>query len=73
MANTQYTVLHCDETVVTGNDEAKYVVNRGIEDKTTTSFKVYSVRQVVNSTYLVNNWNARYTGTCECIVIGWEA
>lgn len=73
MANTQYSVLHCDETVTIDNGETKYVVSRGIKDKTTTGFKVYSVRQISNSTYLSNNWNERYTGSCECIVIGWEA
>lgn len=73
MANTQYSVLHCDETVETRTSETKYITSRGIEDKTTTSFKVYSVRLVGNSTYLTNNWNERYTGSCECIVIGWEA
>lgn len=73
MANTQYSVLHCDETVETKTDETKYITSRGIKDKTTTSFKVYSVRLVGNSTYLTSNWNERYTGSCECIVIGWEA
>lgn len=73
MANTQYSVLHCDETVETRTSETKYVASRGVKDKTTTSFKVYSVRLVGDSTYLANNWNERYTGSCECIVIGWEA
>lgn len=72
MANTQYTVLHCDECVTLSGD-VKYVCNRGISDKTTTSFKVWSVRQISNTTYTSNNWNERYTGSCECIVIGWEA
>lgn len=79
MANTQYTVLHCDEGVQlndVGNvagDYTAYVCNRGISGKTTTSFKVWSVRQVNNTTYKTASWNERYTGSCECIVIGWEA
>lgn len=72
MANTQYSVLHCDETVET-TDTTRYVVTRGIKNKTTTSFDVYSVRQLSNTTYMSKNWNERYTGSCECIVIGWEA
>lgn len=79
MANTQYTVLHCDETVQlndVGNvagDYSAYVCTRGISEKTTTSFKVWSVRHIVNTTYKSNKWNETYTGSCECIVIGWEA
>ena len=72
MANTQYSVLHCDETVET-TDTTKYVVSRGIKNKTATSFDVYSVRHVSNVSYMSRNWNERYTGSCECIVIGWEA
>lgn len=79
MANTQYTVLHCDEAVqlsdkgnVAGDYEAR-VCNRGISDKTTTSFKVWSVRIVTNTEYKSPSWNERYTGSCEAIVIGWEA
>lgn len=79
MANTQYSVLHCDETVQlndVGNvagDYSAYTCTRGISAKTTTSFKVWSVRQINNTTYKSNNWNERYTGSCECIIIGWEA
>lgn len=79
MANTQYTVLHCDEKVQlndVGNvngDYTAYVCNRGISEKTTTSFKVWSVRHIANTTYKSNKWNETYTGSCECIVIGWEA
>lgn len=79
MANTQYSVIQCDATVqlnsvgnVAGDYEA-YVCNRGISDKTTTSFKVWSVRRVGNAEYKSANWNERYTGSCEAIVIGWEA
>lgn len=79
MANTQYTVLHCDEKVQlndVGNvdgDYTAYVCNRGISEKTTTSFKVWSVRHIANTTYKSNKWNETYIGSCECIVIGWEA
>lgn len=79
MANTQYSVLHCDESVQlndVGNvagDYTAWTCNRGISDKTTTSFKVWSVRQINNTTYKSNKWNETYTGSCECIVIGWEA
>lgn len=72
MANTQYSVLHCDETVET-TETTTYVVTRGIKNKTTTSFDVYSVRQISTRTYMSESWNERYTGSCECIVIGWEA
>lgn len=79
MANTQYSVIQCDVTVqlnevgnVAGDYEA-YVCNRGISDKTTTSFKVWSVRKVGQVEYKSANWNERYTGSCEAIVIGWEA
>lgn len=79
MANTQYSVIQCDAAVqlndvgnVTGDYEA-YVCNRGISDKTTTSFKVWSVRKVGQAEYKSANWNERYTGSCEAIVIGWEA
>lgn len=79
MANTQYSVIQCDATVqlnevgnVAGDYEA-YVCTRGISDKTTTSFKVWSVRKVGQVEYKSANWNERYTGSCEAIVIGWEA
>lgn len=79
MANTQYSVIQCDATVqlngvgnVAGDYEA-YVCSRGISSKTTTSFKVWSVRKVGQVEYKSANWNERYTGSCEAIVIGWEA
>lgn len=79
MANIQYSVIQCDTTVqlnavgnVTGDYEA-YICNRGISGKTTTSFKVWSVRKVGQVEYKSANWNERYTGSCEAIVIGWEA
>lgn len=79
MANTQYSVIHCDEAIqmndsgnVTGDYEG-YVCNRGVTNKTTTSFNVWHVRQVANTTYKYAGWNERYTGHCEAIIIGWEA
>lgn len=79
MANTQYSVIQCDVTVqlnsvgnVAGDYEA-YVCARGISNKTTTSFKVWSVRKVGQIEYKSPNWNERYTGSCEAIIIGWEA
>lgn len=79
MANAQYSVIQCDATVqlndvgnATGDYEA-YVCTRGISNKTTTSFNVWSVRKVGQSEYKSANWNERYTGSCDAIVIGWEA
>lgn len=79
MANTQYSVVQCDAMInlnnvgnVAGDYEA-YICNRGISSKTTTSFKVWSVRRVGQVEYKTANWNERYTGSCEAIVIGWEA
>lgn len=79
MANNQYSVIQCDATItlngvgnVTGDYEA-YVCNRGISNKTTTSFNVWSVRKVGQTEYKSANWNERYTGSCEAIIIGWEA
>lgn len=79
MANTQYSVIQCDATVQLNNvgnvtgDYAAYVCTRGVSGKTTTSFKVWSVRKVGQVEYKSANWNERYTGSCEAIVIGWEA
>lgn len=79
MANTQYSVIHCDETIqlndtdnVSG-DYYAYPCSRGISRKTTTSFNVWSVRTVGTVAYKSANWNERYTGSCEAIIIGWEA
>lgn len=79
MANTQYSVIQCDATVQLNNvgnvagDYEAYVCSRGISNKTTTSFNVWSVRKVGQVEYKSPNWNERYTGSCEAIVIGWEA
>lgn len=79
MANTQYSVIQCDETVqlngvgnVAGDYEA-YPCSRGISKKTTTSFNVWSARTVGTVAYKSSNWNERYTGSCDAIIIGWEA
>ena len=78
MANTQYSVIQCDEMVQLNNvgnvagDYEAYVCSRGISNKTATSFKVWSVRKVGQVEYKSANWNERYTGSCEAIVIGWE-
>ena len=79
MANTQYSVIQCDETVQLNNvgnvvgDYEAYICSRGISNKTATSFKVWSVRRIAQTEYKSANWNERYTGSCEAIVIGWEA
>lgn len=79
MANTQYSVIQCDETIQlngVGNVSGDYtadICNRGVSNKTTTSFMVWSARTVGNVAYKSANWNERYTGSCEAIIIGWEA
>ena len=81
MANTQYSVIQCDNTIFTeinnaGRDYHGQVCNHGIKNKSTTGFDVYSCIQVANATYLFNYWargSDNYLGTTECIIIGWEA
>ena len=79
MANTQYSVIQCDEAVQlngAGNvagDYYAYPCSRGVSQKTTTSFSVWSVRTVGAVAYKSANWNERYTGSCDAIIIGWEA
>lgn len=79
MANTQYSVIQCDATIQLNNvgnvagDYEAYVCTRGISNKTTTSFRVWNVRRVGQIEYKSANWNERYTGSCEAIIIGWEA
>lgn len=78
MANTEYSVIQCDE-VLWNPEREKYpcqIVNRGITNKSTTGFDVYSTRQVGGTTYYSNFWamsSDNYIGTCDCIIIGWEA
>lgn len=81
MANTQYSIIQCDNTIFTETsnvvkDYHGQVVNRGIKNKSTTGFDVISCVQVANVTYLLNSWASgsdNYLGTTECIIIGWEA
>lgn len=72
MANTQYSIIQCDE--VTSTETSNWsVCNRGVTGKTTTSFKPIMMELVGNVTYKRTSWYSRYTGACEAIVIGWEA
>lgn len=81
MANTQYSIIQCDNTIFTdttniSKDYHGQVVNRGIKNKSITGFDVISCVQVANATYLFNYWAKRsdnYMGTTDCIIIGWEA
>lgn len=79
MANTEYSIIQCDETIQLNNvgnvagDYIAYLCVRGTSNKTTTSFNVWSVRRVGNNEYKSTKWNERYTGTCDVIIIGWEA
>lgn len=80
MANTQYSIIQCDNTVFTetknaASDYNGQVCNHGIKNKSTTGFDVYSCVQIANATYLYNYWSRgseNYLGTTECIIIGWE-
>ena len=80
MANTQYSIIQCDNTIFTGvNNVARdyhgEVCNHGIKNKSTTGFDVYSCVQIGNATYLYNYWASgsdNYLGTTDCIIIGWE-
>lgn len=72
MANTQYSIIQCDE--VTSTETANWsVCNRSVTDKTTTSFKPIMMELVGNVTYKRTRWYGRYVGDCEVIIIGWEA
>lgn len=78
MANTQYSVIQCDETLwnVTGEKEGGQIVNRGILNKSTTGFDVYSNVSISNVVYNYNYWarnSDNYIGNCDAIIIGWEA
>lgn len=81
MANTQYSVIQCDNTIweQANNVTQDYhgnVCNRGIKNKSTTGFDVYSCVQIASTTYLFNYWARQadnYVGTVDCIIIGWEA
>lgn len=71
MANTQYSVIPCDEDV--SGESTAYTSNRGISTKTTTGFTTWQVTQINNVAYKTSGWTRRYTGTCDAIIIGWEA
>lgn len=78
MANTQYSVIQCDNTIWNEHPNSYYgqVTNRGILNKSTTGFDVYSCVQIANTTYYYNYWarsSDNYLGTCDVIIIGWEA
>lgn len=78
MANTQYSVIQCD-SVVWNKDREKedgQIVNRGIRNKNTTGFDVYSNVLIGSVVYNYNYWarsSDNYIGSCDCIIIGWEA
>lgn len=78
MANTQYSVIHCDEELwgQSGQKEPCQIVNRGITNKSTTGFDVYSAKLVGSNVYYNKYWamsTDNYLGYCDCIIIGWEA
>lgn len=78
MANTQYSVIQCDNTIWNERPNSYFgqVTNRGILNKSTTGFDVYSCVQITNTTYYYNYWarsSDNYLGTCDVIIIGWEA
>lgn len=77
MANTQYSVIQCDNVLWDNKNqkEGSQIVNRGILNKSTTGFDVYCSIQIVNVVYQYNYWarnSDNYIGTCDAIIIGWE-
>lgn len=77
MANTQYSVILCDEQVWDSSVEEQngQIVNRGVSNKSTTGFDVYSQKLVGTTVYYNNYWamsSDNYIGFCNCIIIGWE-
>lgn len=77
MANTQYSVIQCDSVLWDSKAESKsgQIVNRGITNKSTTGFDVYSQKLVGNYVYYNNYWamgSDNYIGYCDCVIIGWE-
>lgn len=78
MANTQYSVIQCDTTLWnTANEkENGQITNRGILNKSTTGFDVYCNIIIGSVVYRYNYWarsSDNYIGTCDVIIIGWEA
>ena len=77
MANTQYSVIQCDNVLWDHKNqkEGSQIVNRGILNKSTTGFDVYCSIQIASVVYQYNYWarnNDNYIGTCDAIIIGWE-
>lgn len=77
MANTQYSIILCDEKLwdTIKEKETGQIVNRGVRNKSTTGFDVYSQKLVGSTVYYNNYWamsSDNYIGTCDCIIIGWE-
>lgn len=77
MANTQYSVIQCDSVLWNSKAESGsgQIVNRGITNKSTTGFDVYSQKLVGNFVYYNNYWamgSDNYIGYCDCVIIGWE-
>lgn len=78
MANTQYSVIQCDDVLWNTDREKErgQIVNRGLKNKSTTGFDVYCNIMIGNVVYNYNYWarnSDNYIGTCDCIIIGWEA
>ena len=78
MANTQYSVIQCDNVLWNHKQqkESSQIVNRGILNKSTTGFDLYCSIQIGNAIYQYNYWARsadNYIGTCDAIIIGWEA
>lgn len=78
MANTQYSVIHCDEELwpQSVQKEPCQIVNRGVTNKSTTGFDVYSAKLSGTNVYYNKYWamsTDNYIGRCNCIIIGWEA
>lgn len=78
MANTQYSVIQCDNVLwnMKAEKENGQLVNRGILNKSTTGFDVYCTILISNVTYYYNYWARsadNYIGNCDAIIIGWEA
>lgn len=77
MANTQYSIILCDEKLWDNAKESEkaQIVNRGVLNKSVTGFDVYSCKLVGTSVYYNNYWamnTDNYIGYCDCIIIGWE-
>lgn len=78
MANTEYSVIHCDDALWNTDKEKEggQIVNRGLKNKSTTGFDVYCNIMIGSVVYNYNYWarsTDNYIGTCDCIIIGWEA